>query len=473
MKRTSPTITLAALALGGISYAFMQSLVAPALPDIRDATHASDNAVTWVLSGFLLSASIFTPIMGRLGDRYGKERLLIITLVVMGVGTLIDAVTTNIGLFIAGRIVGGIGGGIFPLAFGIIRDEFPQERVAASIGLMSSLLGIGGAAGVVLAGVIVDNLDIHYLFWFPLIAIAAAIVATIRYVPESPIKKAGSINWLGAALMSVGIAALLLAVTNADKWGWGSARTIGLFTAGLVEIGLWIVSEMRSGGPLVDMRMMRVRGVWTTNLAAALVGVGMYSSFRLIPQFVQEPVSTGYGFGASTTAAGVFLLPSSLAMIVVAQFTGPLERRFGSKTLLMTGNVFAMASFVMLALARSERWEVYVASLLLGLGIGLAFSALANLIVMNVRQDQTGVATGMNTVMRTIGGALGSQVAGAFLADQLLPGGFPTAHAYTLGFVMCALALIVALFAGWAIPGRRVSAPTLRRDPALAGARAR
>jgi MFS family permease len=220
------------------------------------------------------------------------------------------------------------------------------------------------------------------------------------------------------------------------------------------------------------MRMMRIRGVWTTNLAAALVGVGMYSSFRLIPQLVQEPHSTGYGFAASVTGAGVFLLPSSLAMLVVAQFTGPLERRFGSRALLLAGCVSALLSFVMLAVARAHPWEVYTASLLLGLGIGLAFAALANLIVANVPQNQTGVATGMNTVMRTLGGAFGAQIAGVFLADLVDHAGDPTAHAYTLGFLMCVLALLISLVAGLAIPGRGAGARAHRRDATLAAASA-
>jgi MFS family permease len=226
-----------------------------------------------------------------------------------------------------------------------------------------------------------------------------------------------------------------------------------MIAVGLIVCGLWVLAEMRSREPLVDMRMMRIHGVWTTNLVAFLVGVGMYSSFILIPQFVQEPKSTGYGLGASVVAAGLFLAPSTVTMVGIGQFTGRIERRFGSKLQLLAGAGFAAACFLLLVVDRSSPWEIYFAAALLGTGIGLAFAALANLIVENVDQHQTGVATGMNTVMRTLGGALGGQIAATFLADSLVRDE-PTSHAYGLAFGMCALALVVAIVVGILVPRR-------------------
>ena len=170
-RRSTPTVTLAVLSLGAISYSLLQSLVAPALPDIQEATGASASAVSWILTSYLHAASVATPILGRLGDIHGKERVLFWVLVALAVGTLLSAVASSLPLLIAGRVIQGAAGGIFPLAFAILRDEFPRERVAGAIGMMSSLLGIGGGLGVVLAGVIVDNLSYHWLFWIPLVAI--------------------------------------------------------------------------------------------------------------------------------------------------------------------------------------------------------------------------------------------------------------------------------------------------------------
>jgi len=229
---------------------------------------------------------------------------------------------------------------------------------------------------------------------------------------------------------------------------------LGVFVIGLVLIAAWVREELRSREPLVDMRMMAIRGVWTTNTVAFLIGVGMCSSFILIPELVQEPASTGYGFGASVTVAGLFLLPATIAIVVVGQMAGALERRIGSRGSLIGGALFALACYVLLVANRSQELEIYVAAGLLGIGIGLSFSAMANLIVQNVRRDQTGVATGMNAVTRTLGGAFGGQLAATLLASNLGAGGLPTSSGFTLSFLMCLIALAAAFgFAVW-VPRR-------------------
>jgi EmrB/QacA subfamily drug resistance transporter len=448
-------VTFTLLAVAGVSYALLQSLVAPALPELQHALHTSENSVSWVLTSYLLSASVATPLIGRLGDMYGKERLLMIVLVLLSVGTVVSGLSTSLPLMLVGRVIQGAAGGIFPLAFGIIRDEFPRERVAAGIGVMSALLGVGGGAGVVLAGPIVDHLSFHYLFWLPLIPIVVATVLTHMFVPESPIRVPGRVNWTGAMLMSVGLAAVLIGVSETSTWHWVSVKTIGVIVVGIAFLALWVRSESRSDHPLVDMHMMRIRGVWTTNLVAALLGFGMYSSFILLPQLVETPRRAGYGFGSSVTQAGLFLLPTTLAILVVGSQTGRLEKRFGSKPPLLAGGMLALASFVLLAAAHSARWEIYVAGALLGSGIGLAFAAMANLIIENVGPEQTGVATGMNTVTRTVGGGFGGAAVASLLASTVRSNGYPTAHGYTAAFGLCAIALAIGVVTGFAIPSRR------------------
>src|SRR3954464_13906232 len=184
----SSRMILAVLSLGGIAYALLQSLVVPALPEIQHSLHTSESAVGWVLTAFLLSASVATPIISRLGDMYGKERLLMIVLLMLAFGTVISAIASSLPLMILGRVIKGAGGGIFPLAFSIIRDEFPNERVPGAIGLVSSLLGIGGGAGVVFAGIVTQSLSYHWLFWLPLALILFTAFLTWRYIPESPVK---------------------------------------------------------------------------------------------------------------------------------------------------------------------------------------------------------------------------------------------------------------------------------------------
>jgi EmrB/QacA subfamily drug resistance transporter len=449
-------LTLAVLVLSALAYALSQTLVAPALPEIQRELHTSTTLVTFVLTGYLLSASVATPIVGRLGDMFGKERMLVATLVVFGVGSLVAALSHTIAMLIAGRVIQGVGGAVFPLAFGIIRDEFPPEKVATGIGLISATFGIGGGAGLVLSGVIVDHLAYEWIFWLGLIAVVVAILATHFFVPESPVKSPARIDWGGAALMSAGLVALLVAVSEGNSWGWGDGRTVGLIVASAVLLAVWVRFEQRVGQPLVDMAMMRNRAVLTTNLTALLVGFGMFGSFILIPKFVQAPAAAGYGFGATVTEAGLFLAPSAAIMLFAGPVAGYLGTRFGSKLPLLIGTGVASFAFVFLAAFHDARASIYVASVLLGLGIGFAFASMANLIVEAVEQRQTGVATGMNTIMRTIGGSLGGQIAATIVAGHVSSRtGLPTESGFTIAFLLSAVGVAGAFACALAIPGRR------------------
>jgi MFS family permease len=302
--------------------------------------------------------------------------------------------------------------------------------------------------------------------------IVAATIATHFFVPESPIKSPARIDWVGAAGLAVGLSSVLLAVSEGNSWGWGSARVLGVIAFGLVVLGAWMRFELRAPEPLVDMRMMRLRGVWTTNLTSLMVGFGMFGAYLLLPQLVQMPPAAGFGFGATVTEAGLFLLPSALVMLVAGPVAGLLGTRFGSRVPLLIGVVVAIASFVMFAAAHDERWEIYVASALNGIGIGLSFAAMAALIVEAVPQGQTGVATGMNTIMRTIGGALGAQIAASIVSAHVAAGGLPQERGFTEAFAASAFALVLALAAGILIPRRRVEAVVPHDQPRL-GERAR
>ena len=461
MKRTYE-ITFAVLALGSMAVAMQQSLVAPALRDIQLDLHTSTTDASWILTAFLLSASVATPICGRLGDMFGKKRLLVIALAALAAGTLISALAGSLALMVAGRVVQGFGAGVIPLAIGIIRDEFPPERVASRIALISATLGFGGGLGIALAGPIVDHLSYHWLFWLPLGPFAIAALGVLLFVPDSPVRAPGRIDWAGAVLLAGWLVMLLLAISEASSWGWSSTRIIALFVAAAVLALVWVVVETRNRAALVDMRMMRLRGVWTTNATAMMLGAGMFAAFVLIPQLVQLPTSTGYGFGASVTQAGLFLLPSAVAMLLLSVVAGRLDSTVGSRLPLVLGAAVSSGAFVLLALAHSERFEIYLGTALLGVGIGLAFAAMANLIVEAVPSEQTGVATGMNTIMRTIGGSLGSTVSAVIVSSSVAASGLPTERGFTLAFAVSAIALAVAALAAFYVPAQATAA--LRKE---------
>ena len=452
---THATRTLVVLASAGLAYALAQTMIVPALPTIQRDLGASPADATWLLTAFLLTSSVATPLIGRLGDMYGKERWLLICLAMFGAGSVVAALAGSLPTMIAGRAIQGAGGAIFPLAIGIIRDEFPREKVATGIGTISAMFGIGGGVGLVVAGLLVDHAGVAWIFWLSAAASALAAWATWRYVPESPVRVRARIDWVGGGLLSGTLLALLLGVSEGNAWGWTSGRVLGLFAVALVLGAAWARWEWRVTDPLVDLRLMRERAVWTTNAVTFAIGFAMFGSFVLIPQLVQTPPAAGYGFGATVTASGLFLLPSSLIMLVAGPLSGRLGTRHGSKLPLGLGAVFASAGYFWLAFLHGARIDIYLGSLLLGLGIGLAFAAGANLIVEAVPQEVTGVASAINAIMRSVGGAIGAQISAAVVSAHFVLGGrFPAESGFETAFVMSGAGGLVALALTFAIPAR-------------------
>ena len=451
-QRAHYQVTFAVLAAGVGAFALLQSLVIPVLTTVQHELHTTQGTVTWVLTAYLLSASIMTPILGRVGDMKGKERVFVASLVALAVGSLLAALAPSIEVMIVARVIQGAGGGMVPVAFGIIRDEFPSEKVTGAVGALAALTAIGAGLGIVLAGPIVNALDYHWLFWLPMILTIVAAVAAVLFVPESPVRAPGRISWLPAVLLSAWLVALLVALSEAPAWGWGSGRVLGLLAAAVVLAAGWMIAELRATTPLIDMHMMRRTTVWTNNLVALLIGMGMYATFAFLPEFVQTPTAAGYGFGASITRSGLMLLPATITMFVVGMSVGRLARRLGGKVLVIAGCLIGSVAMAVLAFAHGHEWEIYLSTALMGIGFGLAFSAMAALVVAAVPTSQTGVASGMNANIRTIGGSIGAAMMASIVTSQLAPSGLPKESGYTIGFAVMAGSLVLAALAGLLIP---------------------
>ncbi|MCX5329810.1 MFS transporter [Streptomyces sp. NBC_00140] len=460
MPRKSTRLTFAVLATGAGVFAMLQSLIAPALPTVQHALHTSQSTATWVMTAYLLSASVFTPILGRIGDLIGKKRTLVAVLLVVLAGCLLAALAPNIGMLIVARVVQGVGGALFPLSFGIIRDEFAPSEVPGSISNLSAVIAAGGGVGIVAAGPIVSALDYRWLFWIPVAVVAATTLIALRYVPESPNRAEGKVSWLGAVLLSAWLVALLLPLSQAGTWGWGSVKVLGLFTVAVVLFVLWLLAEARSRSPLIDLRVMRLPAVWTTNTVALLFGAGMYALWSFLPAFVQTPSSAGYGFGASVTTSGLLMLPMLLAMFCSGILSGRLEPVVGAKALLTTGAALGAVALGFLALWHAAQWQIAVVAGVFGLGIGLAFASMANLIVGSVPPEQTGAATGMNANIRTIGGSIGAAVTSVLVTGRLQPSGLPYGSGYTHGFTLLAVLCLAAALAALLVPVRRAGRAT-------------
>jgi EmrB/QacA subfamily drug resistance transporter len=466
-RRSHHQVTFAVLAVSVSAFALLQSLVVPVLAEIQVDLHTSQTTVTWVLTAYLLSASVCTPIVGRVGDKLGKERMLVVALVALSIGSLLDALSTSIGLMIVGRVIQGVGGGVLPLSFGIIRDEFPAKKVPGAVAAVASLSAVGAGLGLVLAGPIVSAFDYHWLFWFPMILTALAAAATVAFVPESPVRTPGKISVLPALLLSAWLVALLLALSQGSQWGWASAAVLGLLVAAVILAVVWVWVESRSVSPLIDMRMMRLPAVWTTNLVALLVGFAMYASFAFLPQLSQTPSAAGYGFGASVTESGLILLPSSVTMFLAGMYSARAARRIGPKSVVVIGSLIVALAMAMVAFAHTHPWQLVVANGVMGVGVGLIFACLSNLIVAAVPAEQTGVASGMNANIRTVGGSIGAAVMATIVTAAVFPDGLPHESGYTNGFVMLTIVMLVCAAVALKIPAvdRRVIEEHLVGEP--------
>jgi EmrB/QacA subfamily drug resistance transporter len=461
-QRAHPTRTLTILALAALAYSLAQTTLIPALPQLMRGLHTDQSGVTWTLTAYLVSAAVCTPLMGRLGDIYGKRRMLVLSLVAFAVGSMVAAVSSDLWVVVGGRAVQGIGGGIFPLCFAIIRDEFPRERVGRAVGLMSALTGIGGGLGLILGGLLVDHASYHWVFWLGAAMGAGAAVAAQLLVPESPIRTPARLDVPGAVLLAIGLTMPLIAISQASRYGWGSGRTVGLIAAGLVVLALWVSFERRTPQPLADIGSLVQPRVLITNIATILVGFGMFGSFILVPMLAQAPESTGYGFGFDATHAGLLLVPGSLGMLVLGPLSGMVGHRFGNKVPLAVGGFVTSLGLLLLALRHGTPHEVLLYCIVMSSGIGLAFAAMPNLILESVPPHQTGEATGFNALIRSVGSSLGSQIAATLLAASAVGGiaqdsGFT--HAFAVTAVVAAAAGVIALF----IPGlgSRTHAPVL------------
>ncbi|MER7545959.1 MFS transporter [Spirillospora sp. NPDC127506] len=442
--------------LGVMAYSLSMAVVTPALPQIQDGLDTTPAGAAWALTAMTLSAAVATPVVGRLGDLYGPRRVLLAVLVTAAAGMVVAALAPSVPVMLVGRVLSGAGGGVFPLAYTIIRDVVPPARTASAVGLMSSMLGLGGAVSWCLAGPIIDFLGWRWLLWVPVIGLVPGAVLAWWIVPRPAPKKAVGVDWWGAALFAAWLVAALTALTEGMDWGWTSPGVLGLLALSAVTACAWARVEGRVAEPLVDLRVMRMRGVWTANAASLLSGYALMAGGLLFPLLVQLPRDTGYGFGGTATQAALLQLPASIGMTAAGMAAGLLDRRIGSRLVLLGGALTTGLGYAFVVFQHAAMWQLYVGGLARGIGLGFAYAAVANLVVAAVPAGATGVATGVNTLVRTVGASLGTQISAVVIVAVPGEGG------YTAGFALSAAAMAAVLPLALLAPRRRLAGARVR-----------
>ncbi len=449
---------MAGLIVSSLAFALMQTLVIPALPVLQQDLHTSTQWITWTVTIYLLTGSVATPIIGRMGDQYGKVKMMLVALISFFLGSIGCLVSWNVGSLIVFRGIQGVGAAVFPLAYAIIRDEFPEDKWSVTMGTVSSTLGVGGGLGIVTAGLVIDNLSWRWLFVVSALIGLVALILVWRFIPESPVRVPARPDIVGAVLLSGGLIALLVALTEGEPEGWTSSFVVALFAAAAMLLVAWAFAETKVPQPMVDMHMLTRRPVLFTNLTALLSGFSLYATWVLLPSFYQFPRSlppqlqqyASYGFGTTVLVAGLWILPCSAAIVVAGPVGGILGRRMGPRIPLAIGMLLFSVGAAGIALWHTTALAVSMSFMVCGVGIGFAFASMPRLIVGAVAPSETGVATGMNNVIRTVGGVIGAEIAAVLLAANVNPGtSIPTVDGFVMSFWIsaagAALGVVTAL----------------------------
>ncbi|MFF9119155.1 MFS transporter [Streptomyces massasporeus] len=440
------------LGLAAMVVSMMQTLVVPILGIIQSDLKATTANVSWVTTATLLSAAVFTPLLGRFGDQHGKKPTLVGVLIVMIAGSVLAATTTSLTWLIVGRVMQGAATAIFPLALSVLREEIRPEKLHEAMALVSGTLAFGSGFALVGSGLLTrgSDPDYHRVFWLAAVLAVVALAGVLITVPASRTKAGGRTDWLGALTLGMLLVLLLLPISQGHEWGWTSGRTLGAFAGAVVMTGVWVLTESRVKDPMVDMKMFVHRPVLFTNLAGLLLGFAMFTHFIGVSYLVQMPEDlVGYGFGASVLAASVvYLLPTTLVSLVGAQFGGVLVGRLGARFTLAAGACFGVLGFIWLTTAHDTTASVIGAGMIIGLAISFGYASMPALIVAGVPAHQTGIANGINSISRSVGSAVASAVITSLLASKSvpLPAGMPALpqeSQFTLSFALAGAAFIL------------------------------
>lgn len=451
----TPRAAFTAIALSVASLALLQNLVIPVIPLIASDFGVTADAASWTITAWLIAAAVATPLLGRIGDLRGRRNTFLAVLGVVAIGDIIASVAPNLEVLILARVLQGVGGALFPLAFGLLRDVMPRHQLTGAIGATSAIIAIGGAAGSVLAGPLAELLGWHGIFAVPFVAAVAGIALTAILVPPAGLRATGRVNVVSAVLLSGWLIALLVPLSSGARWGWTSPLTLGLFAVAAVLIALWVVAELRSPDPLVDLRLMAGRAIWPVNAAALLIGAAAFGFWGYLPQFLETPVNSGWGLGLDVRAAGLALLPLLIGMSSVGFATGAIARVIPLRLMMALGALFMAGGVVFAVFDHETLVTLAIAGGLFGLGIGLAYASAASIIVESVPADRTGIATGVNANLRTIGSAIGSAFTTAIVFGSVAPGDTPALDGYTVAWLTLAAAAVVAAVIVLAVRPRR------------------
>ncbi|WP_446226317.1 MFS transporter [Nocardia sp. IBHARD005] len=457
-RRPAPAVLIAVLSTVGIVVSLMQTLVIPIIPSLPTLLNTSASNASWVVTATLLAGAVSTPIAGRLGDMYGKRRILVGNLGFMIVGSVVCATANSLLPEVIGRSMQGIAVGAIPLGISIMRDELRPEKVGGAMAVMSATLGVGGAIGLPFSALIAQNANWHVLFWTAAGLGVVCAVLVLVFVPESPVRTPSRFDFGGAVGLSIALLTLLIGITKGADWGWASGSILALFGLSLASFLGWGAYELRRSAPLVDLRVSARPRVLFTNMASIAVGFSLYGMSLTFPQLLMAPEQTGYGFGLSMVVAGLAMAPTGLVMMLLSPVSARLSATKGPKFTLALGSAVIALGYLCAVVMMDAVWQIILSAVIVAGGVGLAYAAMPALIMGAVPLSETGAANGLNSLMRSIGTSTSAAVMGVVLAHmtmQLGPHMVPTRSAFHTAFFIAMAGAVAAVALTMCIPMRK------------------
>lgn len=470
-----PGFLIGVLATAGIASAFTQTMVAPLISQLPGIFDASPANTAWIITATLLAGAVSVPIAGRMGDLFGKKKMMLLLTLPLILGGMVCAVAPTVEIMITGRALQGIGAGIVPLGIAMLRDLVPKEKLSSAIATVSATLGVGGAIGLPVSAAVIEFADWRVLFWASAVATLLVAIAIFCFIPSTPAGAAGQrFDGLGALGLTIALISLILAVSKGSGWGWTSTTTLGLFAVAAVSFVLWGFWETRTKDPLVDLRTTLRPRVLLTNIASIFVGFGMYASMLVMPQILQLPGSTGYGLGQSILAAGLWLAPPGLMMLFLSPVGGRLSNKRGPKFTLVLGVSILALGYVVGVFGMGTTWGILATGVVINSGVALAYGAMPSIIMSSVPRSETASANGFNTLMRSLGTTIGAAVIGLVLAQMTIPLGgveVPSEDGFRTALLIGAGVSVVAAIIAAFIPAAKakLAEPALEKELVSAG----
>lgn len=469
---------------------YAETMLIPALPDLIHQFNVSYSTSSWILTAYLIPGAVMTPIAGRLSDIYGKKKVLLAILAVYAIGLSLAAFSSNIYMLIVSRAIQGSGMAMFVIAFGIIRDSFPREKISIGQGVITSMFASGAVIGLLIGGIIINNYGWHATFLSTIpISIALFIViwrfninqqqnlqlqkpleATAKsspYTDKHVVSR--NVDIKGALILATFITSFLIALTLVETESDSGMEQVALFTAiGGSALALFIIIERRAAAPLVDFRLITHKAILSSNLIIMVVGFSMFMVFQTIPVLVRNPPPLGFGGDAAT--AGYIQLPFAIVLLVFGPTSGYIISKLGSIRPMIMGTVITTAGFIALLTFHQSWISVAVNLAILSTGLSLTNVGAMNVTILATPPQFMGMSLGMNTLLRIVGSSVGPALAGVYMQvfqQTILVAGrsaaFPSMQAYSIIFLTAAVLSIMTIVLTVYLKGRagKMSVPHL------------